>query len=778
MSIATKKTTLRRIAVRVTTNYGNHMALTRRQFLTLVGGSTAGAVVFQACGVPEDEILVQAPLEMPEDMVSGLDNWYATLCGQCPTPEGVVVRVIEGRAKKIEGNVDYPINRGKHSARCEASLQALYHPDRISGPLLRVGDRGNGQWEEISWTDALARVMTGLDQLRHNHNETSLVMATGPISGYLASITSRFVSKFGAKYISYEPLEQTTLRLAMKQVFDQNTLPDFDIENTNYLLSFGADFLSTWVSPVRYARGYGEFRQGNRERGTFVHVDPRFSMTGANADDWVYVKPGMEGLFALSMAQVIISEGLGNSMAAASLTKNGSVDLKDSAPEKVAEALGVNADRIKQIARAFAHNQPSLAIGGGSAAAHTNGLENLSAIYSLNYLVGNVGKPGGIIFNPEPDIFDGPILSPGSFSDWQGVISNMSNGLVKVLMVRGTDPMYGLPSSTGFRDATYNVPLIVSFSNHMDDTTVMADLVLPEHAYLESWGSDVPDPGPGYQVVGFQQPVVRPFFESKGEHLGTKGFADVLLALAQGLQIDLNLPGQTFKEILQNGARKLFKTGRGSVKASSFQDFWNGVLQRGGWWDTSAKYKGPIPTPGSLPSRINPPSFGKIEERFPLQLVPFASLSLTDGRGAHLPWLQATPDPITTATWRTWAEINLDLAREMDIKEGDVVKVISREGWIEALAYPHPGISPDIVSMPIGQGHGAGGRYAENRGSNVLSILRPLTDSESGALAWAATRVRIEKVGEWDRLPKFENSAPDLAEDVDQHIIQITREDT
>ena len=111
MSIATKKTTLRQIAVRVTTKYGNHMALTRRQFLTLVGGSTAGAVVFQACGVPEDEILVQAPLEMPEDMVSGLDNWYATLCGQCPTPEGVAVRVIEGRAKKIEGNVDYPINR-------------------------------------------------------------------------------------------------------------------------------------------------------------------------------------------------------------------------------------------------------------------------------------------------------------------------------------------------------------------------------------------------------------------------------------------------------------------------------------------------------------------------------------------------------------------------------------------------------------------------------------------------------------------------------------------
>ena len=117
------------------------MPINRRKFLTLMGGTAVGAVLFQACGVPEDELFVQSPIEMPEDMVSGLDNWYATLCRQCPTSEGIVVRVMEGRAKKIEGNVDYPINRGKHSARCEASLQALYHPDRISAPLVRTGNR-------------------------------------------------------------------------------------------------------------------------------------------------------------------------------------------------------------------------------------------------------------------------------------------------------------------------------------------------------------------------------------------------------------------------------------------------------------------------------------------------------------------------------------------------------------------------------------------------------------------------------------------------------------
>ena len=151
------------------------MALTRRQFLTLMGGSAAGAVLAQACGVPEEELLVQSPLKMPEDLVTGVDNWYATLCRSCPTSEGVVVRVMEGRAKKVEGNVDYPINQGRHSARCEAGLQALYHPDRIRGPLVRTGGRGSGQFEEISWTDAIDRLAYQLELLQAEGNESKMV---------------------------------------------------------------------------------------------------------------------------------------------------------------------------------------------------------------------------------------------------------------------------------------------------------------------------------------------------------------------------------------------------------------------------------------------------------------------------------------------------------------------------------------------------------------------------------------------------------------------------
>ena len=759
------------------------MALTRRQFLTLMGGSAATAVLFQACGVPEDELLVQAPLQMPEDMVTGLDNWYATICRMCPTSEGIVVRVMEGRAKKVEGNVDYPVNQGKHSARCEAGLQALYHPDRISAPLLRVGERGAGQWEETSWSIAVATLAERLGEVS---DPSRVVMATDPISAHLGMVVDRFVSRYGGRHMPYEPLERTNLRAAIKEVFQQDVLPDFDIENTSYLLSFGADFLNTWVSPVRYARAYGRFRQGERERGTLVHVDSRFSMTGANADEWLYVQPGQEGLLALSMAQVIIDEDLGDAAATDALTEGRTVNLAPFAPDTVAgdisgDAAGSRAEyaeRIKRIAREFATHRPSMAIGGGSAAAHTNGLFNLKAIYALNYLVGSVGKPGGIIFNPEPAVGDAKAAqAAASFADWRSLANEMNEGQIEALMVRGADAMYGLPDSVGFRDASYKVPLIVSFSGHMDDTTAMADLILPEHNYLEDWGNDIPNPGPGYEVIGFQQPVVRPFLEPRGVHLGTKNFGDVLLAVAQILDLDLGLPGESFSDILEDGARRLFQTGRGSVKAADFRSFWHGVLQRGGWWDTSARYTGPTPKPPRLPD-AQQPAFDGPGTADALYLVPFSSTSLTDGRGAHVPWLQATPDPLTTATWRTWVEINLKKAEEMGIREGEVIKVVSDHGTIEALAYPHPGISPDVVSVPIGQGHTAGGRYAENRGANVLSILAPSEEQTTGALAWAATRVRIEKTGRWVRLPKMENTAPELAVDEEHQIIQLTPRDS
>lgn len=777
------------------------MGLTRRQFLTLIGGSTGAAVLFQACGVPPEELLVESSYEMPEDMVSGLDNWYATVDAKSKVPNGLVVRVMEGRAKKIEGNIDYPVNKGKHSSNCEASLQSLYHPDRIKGPLLRVGDRGDGKYEEISWENAIDRLSSELKKLKDSGQSSKMAFVTQPMSQHLNLMVSDFTTKFGGTHLTQEPLESTTLHKAIHDVFGENKLPDFDIENSDYILSFGADFLSTWVSPVQYSADYGEFRQGKDKRGFLVQIDSRFSMTAANSDEWIYVHPGTEGILALSIAQVIISEGLGNSSIIDKLTNKDKNYLDNFAPSKIASKISDPTQNIEevvskitQIARDFANSNNPLAIGGGSAGAHTNGLSNLHNIYLLNYLVGSVNKKGGIIFNPDQAIFSKPPSTgdiKSSFSDWTKIVEKLENGNLHILLIHGADPWYGLPDSTGFKEALVgqnngyaNTSLIVSFATIMDDVSQMADLILPSHHFLEDWGISTPDPAPGHQLIGFQQPVVRPYFENRGEHLGTKSFPNILLSISKdpNLNLKLGFEGDTYLDIIKSEAKEIFKSGRGTVGVtptsnfSNFESFWNAALQHGFWQDLDYTPK----TNSNIPAfDINSPdpSFSETNES-QFYLIPFASNSLGDGiSNSSLPWLQNLPDPISTAVWRTWVEINSSEAKKMNIKEGDIVKVTSEFGSIEAIAFPNPATPPQVLSIPLGQGHLNGGRFAEKRGANVLSILAP-KESGAGALAWAATRVKMTNTGKWKRLPKFENDVSEFPTDLDQHIIKITRYDT
>ena len=725
------------------------MPVSRRQFLKIAGISSLGAVIFKACGFDAEENLVESPVNLPEDLVLGTDNWYASASGLCGDGCGIIVRVFEGRAKKIEGNPNHPMSRGKLCVRCQAGVQHLYHPDRIAGPLRRTGPRGSGEYQSITWETAEADLVQRLQ----GTDASRVILATDPLRGRLGMVTKQFVEALGIRHASYESMERSTnLKAAMRQLFGQEQLPEFDLENTNFLLGFGADILETWLATVRYSRGYGEFRQGDhRERGTFVHVDSRFSMTAANADKWVPVKPGMEGILALSMAYVIIREELGDKDAADAMTEGrGFEALAAFAPNVVEDMTGVSENDTIYLARRFAHEQPSLAVGGSSAGAHTNGLFNLAAIYSLNVLVGNIGKEGGLHFNPVPlSPAAGQSLPDSTFRDWQAIAADIGN--VEVLMVRNADPVHGMPEDLGFQEALANVPYLVSFSSFMDDTTAQADLILPESTYLESWGDDVPDPGPGYEMVTFQQPVVAPFQD-------TRSFGDTLIAIAgrMGGTAATALPWASFKEAVQEGARELFALGRGNLTVEgSFEAFWSGLLQRGVWYDQGSRPNISI-EPKPLPSEINPPVFQNAPHEEGMNLIVYQTNSMLDGRLAHLPWLQAAPDPMTTVVWDTWADISRQDAERLELKSNDIVEIRSQYGAIEAPVYVNRGTQPGTVCVPVSQGHSAFGRYAENRGTNVMSILAPLTDPNTGALAYNATRVKVTKTDRRRTLPKFE----------------------
>ena len=737
-----------------------------------------GAVACEGFGIREGELDIQSPVSLPEDLVRGKDNWYASLCRNCPSCEGIVVRVMEGRAKKIQGNPNYPTNQGKSHARCEAGLQSLYHPDRVPAPMVRSGARGSGQYTPISWQpEAMDRLRSELAA-----RAPQSVIITEPLRGHMGLLVGRFAEAIGSEHLGFEAVDNNTYRTAVKNVYDQDLLPDFDLENTNFLLSFGADFLSTWVSPTRWNRGYGEFRQGHGrassglKRGTLYQIDSRFSMTAANADKWVAIRPGWDGQLAMSLAQVIVSEGLqapGVDTDALLGGESGRQLLENFRPEVVAPLIGLTRERaggdpvefIKHLAREFAGNQPSLAIGGGSAGASNNGLFNLEAIYALNHLVGSVGVQGGVKFNPASPWDDVPAGSrPGGLEDWSRIADQIRSGETRLLMLHNADPVHGTPDSLRLYDAITQADdlFVVSFSPFFDDTSGLADLVLPDRVYLEDWGDDIPEPGPGYQVVGFQQPVVNPMYD-----LDPRSFPDILLTMGLELGRESLLPWPDYGAMLRDASDELFEMGRGSVTAADAEEFWTVLLQRGGWWDEAATGPSPASPQAGLLRRIaeaaaNPEYSGVGEGAGNYYLVPFSHNTLQDGVHAHLPWLQAAPDPLSTVTWQTWVEMHDVTAAALGVREGDIVRIESSRESIRAVVYPTPAVPPDVISMPFGGGRRQGSPYATDRpgieSSNVMDVLEPVRVTGTGSLAWAATRVRVTSTGESVNISKLEGN--------------------
>ena len=344
----------------------------------------------------------------------------------------------------------------------------------------------------------------------------------------------------------------------------------------------------------------------------------------------------------MSIAYTMIDEGTADPDAASALTGGqGARALAAFAPSRVAAQIGVDQHVISELAHELGDkkHRPALVMGGGPAAAQANGLFNMMAVYALNALVGSVNRSGGLVFNPEP--ISGRIRTT-SLRDWKKTLDDMRSGDITTVLVREADLAYGLPGALDARSALRSVDTIVSFSSFLDETSELADLILPCHTPLEEWGTDEPNPGPGYTTIGFQQPAVNHFHE-------TLSFGDVLLQT--GIQLGVSdLPGENMREAVRSLAMELHERKRGSVVQPTFAEFWKRILERGGWWDTRATADGSRPPLPALPSSA-PQVTSADPKRYPLHLVPFEGIGIGAGQYAHLPWAQSVPDPITTATW-------------------------------------------------------------------------------------------------------------------------------
>jgi molybdopterin-containing oxidoreductase family iron-sulfur binding subunit len=693
--------------------------LGRRDFLKLLGATGTTAAV----GPSSESVRRLIPYIIPpEDIIPGRATWYATTCRECPAGCGLLAKNREGRVVKVEGNPLHPLNAGRLCARGQASLQGIYNPDRTRQPLLR---RPRGGLEHISWDEAETSFITRLGEIAKRGEGRRIVFLSDLIEGTLSDLVNRWVKEVGfGTHVTYEPFAYEALRTANEIVFGFDAIPNYRIGQADFLISFGADFLETWLSPVHYAGAFASFRARHNEGDNlFVFVGPRLSLTAANADHFISVAPGNEHLVALGMIKVILEEGLSRSLIAGKRQLLEGM-VKDW-PLKLIEARsGVEEAILRKLARTFARARRPLALAGGLSSSGTHATETAVGANLLCTLL-----PG-----TEETIDFAKRSSLGTVSrasELKELLEKMRGGEVDSLLILNANPVFSLPSSWDAEEAIRGVPFVVSFSSVLDETSSLAHLILPTHTPLESWGAYTPRT----HAMGLMQPVMGTVFDTR--HVG-----DILLRSGRELKGADSFPWPDFCELLKSWWREHAWKQTPGVSSESF---WQEALKKGGMWESSES-EPPAPVQKAVRfSFPRPDTATKTEEGF--HVVAYPTIQFFDGRGANRPWLQELPDPITQITWGTWLEIHPDTAKELGLRKGGLVRIQSPHGTLEVPAYPYPGIDRNTVAMPIGQGHTSFGRFAEGAPGNPSTLLSPDINPSSGGISWSVSGVTLERSG-------------------------------
>jgi molybdopterin-containing oxidoreductase family iron-sulfur binding subunit len=666
--------------------------LDRRSFLKITG-LTAGAAATVACKEPVEKVIPY--LIQPEEVTPGIATYYQSTCRECPTACAITVKTREGRPIKVEGRGDAGL-----CVRGQSSLARTYDANRFRGPLRRVGS----SFEPISWTEALELLESKLAA-----SPGKAFFLGGLETGTLDGLIDRVLSAIGSSNrLRYEPYAQEALRSANERLFGRAEVPHFDLAKAEVVVSFGTDFLETWGDPVRNQRGFFEAR--HEGHGYHALIGPRLGLSGGNAELWLAPEPGTEVLVALSLArEVARRRGIASLSSALS-----AYDARS-----VSEQTGIAAEKIEALAQRIAASRAALALPPGVEVQGTNAGAFAAAVMLLNVASGALGET--VVFGSGPNT-----TALGRFADLKELAGKLRGGDVKVLMVHRANPVYDAPQ-VGFADAMANA-FVVSFSSANDETTALADLVLPDHTPYESWG-DVEVTLGERQL---QQPTIRPIFD-------TRAVGDVLLESARRMGRGDGLPASFFEALRESwgGAdaldRALADGGSGRPAA--------GV---GVTLDTAA-----LAGMSFAPAQIQ----GSSDD---LSLVVYPSLHFYDGRSARIAMLNEIPDPVLKTAWGSFAELHPETAERLGLEIGDVVSLETEAGQVEIPVFPHASVRRGVVALQVGQGHipiqpdqpqpDYRGK-SQRIGVSAFDLIPGRLDSASGALAWYATRANVRKTG-------------------------------
>lgn len=723
----------------------------RRSFLKL-GALTASSGAVGACGQTVQKVI---PALIPaDDGVNPVDGrWYATSCMECNAGCGVIVRTVNGRAKKIEGNPAHPVNHGKACAMGQAAVRRAYHADRLKAPLLRKGGKGS-KLEEVTWDEAIKVLGEKIAK-----SGGKMFYLNDGINDSLAGAAKSMFGDNPAFTIASNHAPGRESHFAAGEAYlDFPSMPFPDIANSDFTLLFGADVFESDRSPVYFARVFGDSRRSRpAARGRFVYLGSRLSATAAACDKWLPVPPGKLGLVALSVAHVVVDEvitrGLAPSIPRNTLSRWMDA-LKQYSPEHAEKETELSAEIIKRLAKPFIEEAPAVAVAGDDVAGYTNGTSTLKAVSFLNMVSYEIGREKLRIKPrrdpaPDPDLKSrmlgwlGLPQSQQSFTKLKALTEGMAAGAFEVGLIAHTNPVFDTPQALNFKAALAKTPFTAVFALFMDETTADADLVLPDHHWLENWSAQLPEFAPGVPVLNLVQPVIAPFTSARNS-------LDVLIEAAKkgGVATPYANGEQYLKALIAKFRAEMLEVPQQLSDAGA----WDFLLQRGGWWpsDEEADPKSPPTTDRlwELKDNLTAPVAAFAEgANFPFHLHLYQPVSRGRGKGSNLGVLQEMPDPITTLMWQHWVEINPVTAEKLGIKEGDLITVMSAAGSMTGPAFPYPGIRPDVIAIPIGFGHTNYGSLATNRGDNPMKLLGLAVDEKSGALAWRSQKVGVKKAG-------------------------------
>ena len=489
----------------------------RRDFLKYLGFSTAAATLAASCEIPVKKVIPYA--NKPENLIPGVAQYYATTFVQEGDVVPVLAKVRDGRPIKIEGNKleGSAFAQGGTSARVQASVLDLYDMHRLRYPQQKKGDN----FEEVPTYEQLDKLIG--EQIKAAGGSTVLLTST-----LNSPSTQAIINGYGGlKHVQYDAVSYSGMLLANEACGFGRQLPSYDFASADVIVSLGADFLGSWLSPVEFAKAYSAGRKidaANPRMSKHYQFEGFLSLTGASADERFVHRPSQTGAVAVALLSAL---------------NGGAVSLSDAALKAGVEKVAADLNKNK---------------GKGLVVCGSNDKNVQVVVNAINQAIGAFGSS---IDWKRPVNY-----RKGIDADMTALVESMEAGQVGTLMIYGANPVYNYHDAARFTAALKKVKVTISFNERMDETTEHCQFIAPSHHYLESWG----DANPKANVICFQQPTIHPLFK-------TRPFQTSLLKWS-GNDTDYDVyfknywngqPGgeAAFNEGLQNGLREEAAEGKG-----------------------------------------------------------------------------------------------------------------------------------------------------------------------------------------------------------------------